>query len=393
MKIIIFEYIKNGFLKPFSLNHSPFEIRIGVKTNLERIREIYPESDIILIVDESKEEVIREKFPNYTINPDNIPAGLCLNGAAIFKDEHKNILESSKSLSNNKELISFKLSTQESFQNFKKQIEDNILVTNASDINVIVNIWDIFKFSEELIKHDFQNLILNNNYSYNSSMVRINGEYIHIGLNSKIKAGVIIDASDGPVIIDDNVVVDHGTVIEGPCYIGKNTYISPNTLIRKNNTIGPMCKLGGEITCCNILGFSNKVHDGFLGHSFIGEWVNIGAGTNNSNLKNNYSNVKVKFKDKVYDSELQFLGCLIGDFTRISIGTNINTGSYIGLAVNLFNHNFLNNYVPSFSWGDNELVKIDSLLNTIQKMKARRTLKLSDIEKKMITDLYKKVTN
>ena len=224
-------------------------------------------------------------------------------------------------------------------------------------------------------------------------MIRINDEYIHIGLNSNIKAGVIIDASDGPVIIDDNVVVDHGTIIEGPCYIGKNTYISPNTLIRKNNTIGPMCKLGGEITCCNILGFSNKVHDGFLGHSFIGEWVNIGAGTNNSNLKNNYGTVKVKFKDKVYDSELQFLGCLIGDYTRISIGTNINTGSYIGLAVNLFNHDFLNNYVSSFSWGNNELVKIDLLLNTIQKMKARRTLKLSDIEKKMITSLYKKVTN
>ena len=393
MNIIIFEYIKNGFLKPFSLNHSSFEIRIGAKTNLERIREIYPKSDIILIVDESKKEVIREKFPNYTINPENIPSGLCLNGAAIFKDEHKSILESSKSLSNNKELISFKLSSQESFQNFKKQIEDNILVTNASDIDIVVNIWDIFKFSEELIKHDFQSLILNNNYSFNPSMIRINGEYIHIGLNSNIKAGVIIDASDGPVIIDDNVVVDHGTVIEGPCYIGKNTYISPNTLIRKNNTIGPMCKLGGEITCCNILGFSNKVHEGFLGHSFIGEWVNIGAGTNNSNLKNNYSTVKIKFKDKVHDSELQFLGCLIGDYTRISIGTNINTGSYIGLAVNLFNHDFLNNYVPSFSWGDNELVKIDSLLNTIQKMKARRTLKLSDIEKKMITDLYKKVTN
>ena len=125
-----------------------------------------------------------------------------MNGAAILKEnEYKSILESSKSLSNNKELISFKLSTQESFQNFKKQIEDNILVTNTSDINVVVNIWDIFKFSEELIKHDFQNLILNNNYSFNSSMVRINDEYIHIGLNSNIKAGVIIDASDGPVIM------------------------------------------------------------------------------------------------------------------------------------------------------------------------------------------------
>ena len=92
--------------------------------------------------------------------------------------------------------------------------------------------FGIYLSSEELIKHDFQSLILNNNYSFNPSLIRINGEYIH-RLNSNIKSRVIIDASDGPVIIDDNVVLDHGTIIEGPCYIGENTYISPNTLIRK----------------------------------------------------------------------------------------------------------------------------------------------------------------
>ena len=115
-----------------------------------------------------------------------------MNGAAIFKDEHKKILESSKSLSNNKELISFKLSSQVSFQNFKKQIEDNILVTNTSDIDVVVNIWDVFKFSEELIKHDFQSLILNNNYSFSPSLIRINDEFIHIGLNSNIKVELLL---------------------------------------------------------------------------------------------------------------------------------------------------------------------------------------------------------
>ena len=108
--------------------------------------------------------------------------------------------------------------------------------------------------------------------------------------------------------------------------------------IRANNIIGPMCKVGGELTNNNFLGYSNKVHDGFLGHSYIGEWVNIGAGTNNSNLKNNYSLVKVRVKNKIHKTDLQFLGSLIGDYTRIAIGTNLNTGTFIGLGSNIFNH-------------------------------------------------------
>ncbi len=201
---------------------------------------------------------------------------------------------------------------------------------------------------------------------------------------------MILDATSGPIIIDNNAIIDNGSIIEGPSYIGRSSYISPNSIIRKNNIIGPMCKIGGEVSCCNILGYSNKAHDGFLGHSYVGEWVNIGAGTNNSNLKNNYGIVKIQFRDNILNTGLQFLGSFIGDYTRISIGTNLNTGSYIGFGSNLFNHEFTTKYIPSFSWGGiNERVKIELFIDTIIKMKKRRSLKLSLIEEDLIKLLYK----
>tara|TARA_B100000579_G_C22848020_1_gene865581 strand:+ start:5589 stop:6755 length:1167 start_codon:yes stop_codon:yes gene_type:complete len=388
MNIIIFED-NSGFLVPFSINHSPIELRIGAINNFDRIKNIFSNDKIILVVRDSLKRVIKEKFPECEVNPEYIPKGVCLNGSAIFKNEHSDTILATKALSNNNSLISFHLNKDVHIESFNDLIDENIDVTKSCDIDVINNLWDIFSLSEPMIKYDYQNFHYNNNYSFHHSLIRINEDQIYIGNNSEIKAGIVLDATSGPIIIDDNVVLEHGVIVEGPCYIGKNSLISPNSIIRKNNIIGPMCKIGGEVTCCNILGYSNKVHDGFLGHSYIGEWVNIGAGTNNSNLKNNYSLVKVQFENILLDTKLKFLGSLIGDYTRISIGTNLNTGSYLGIGVNLFNHDFSKKYIPSFSWGDTDKVKIELLIETIIKMKKRRSCKLTLAEEKLINYLYK----
>ena len=132
------------------------------------------------------------------------------------------------------------------------------------------------------------------------------------------------------------------------------------------------------------------MHDGFLGHSYVGEWVNIGAGTNNSNLKNNYSLIKVKIEDKIYSTELQFLGSLIGDYTRIAIGTNLNTGTFIGLGANIFNHKLTDNDIASFSWGKDKKVQFESFITTLSEMKKRRGQAISLSEKEQIKELYSK---
>ena len=389
MNIIIFEDKNDGFLAPFSINHSPIEIRVGALTNFDRIRLIYPDSKFILIVNDILKGIMQERFTECEINPMHVPKGICLNASAIFKNEHSDLINREEALSNNKRLISFHLYTEVTLEKFNNLIDKNIDITKACDIDAINNLWDIFNITGKMLNYDYQYFHYTNNYISHHSLIRVNEENIHIGDSCEIKAGVILDATSGPIIIDNNVIIDNGSIIEGPCYIGRSSYISPNSIIRKNNVIGPMCKVGGEVSCCNILGYSNKVHDGFLGHSYIGEWVNIGAGTNNSNLKNNYGLIKIQFKDTVLDTGLQFLGSFIGDYTRISIGTNLNTGSYIGIGANLFNHDFTKKYIPSFSWGNNERVKLELFIDTIIKMKKRKSQKFSLIEGALIKLLYK----
>ena len=390
MNITIFEDKHDGFLEPFSINHSYIEMRVGAFTNFDRIRLIYPNAKLTIIVNDVLKDIIQERFPDYNVNPTHVPKGICLNASAIFKNEHSDLIHREDALSNNKRLISFHLGSETAVQKFNDLIEENIDITKTCDIDIINNLWDIFDIAEKMLSYDYRNFHYTDNYISHHSLIRINEEYVYIGNNCTIKAGVILDATSGPIIIDNNAIIDNGSIIEGPSYIGRSSYISPNSIVRKNNIIGPMCKIGGEVSCCNILGYSNKVHDGFLGHSYVGEWVNIGAGTNNSNLKNNYGIVKIQFRDNILNTGLQFLGSFIGDYTRISIGTNLNTGSYISFGSNLFNHEFTTKYIPSFSWGGmNERVKIELFIDTVIKMKKRRSLKLSLIEEDLIKLLYK----
>ena len=389
MNIIIFEDNNIGFLKPFSINHSSIELRVGAMTNFDRIKLMYPNANFILIVSNYLKDIIKERFPDCDINPQIIPMGVCLNSRAIFKEEHADLINKEEALSNNKKLISFHLKKEIHLEEFDALVNDRIEVTKSCDIDIIDNLWDIFMMSESMLHYDYQSFHCLDNYSSHHSLIRINEEYIYIGDSCEIKAGVILDATSGPIIIDNNAILNHGAIIEGPCYIGRNSHISPKSIIRKNNIIGPMCKIGGEVSCCNILGYSNKAHDGFLGDSYVGEWVNIGAGTNTSNLKNNYGMVKLQFKNNIIDTKLQFLGSLIGDYSRIAIGTNLNTGSYIGLGSNIFNHDFSEKYIPSFSWGNNDRVKSDLFIKTVIKMKNRRSKDLSLIERDLIKFLYK----
>jgi len=389
MNIIIFEDTLNDSLKPFSINHSPLEIRVGAYTNIERVLNLFPESKIFIFVRNNICDILKIKYPNFIINPEIIPEGLCLNASAIYNTDCLELLKKYNNLSNQDRAISFYQKQSIPLKEFKDKINKSLNISVKCDIQIINNIWDIFELTNKNLILDFTLFCINNEYNSHHSLIKINEDNIHIGKNTSINAGVILDASNGPIIIDDNVIINHNVVIEGPVYIGKNSSINSLANIKKNTVIGPMCKISGEISSSNILGFSNKAHDGFLGHSYVGEWVNIGAGTNCSNLKNNYSNVSINIGDKNYDTKLQFVGSLIGDYSRLAISTALNTGTYIGLGSNVFNHDFSKKYIPSFSWGDNDRVDIDKLLQTILVMKKRRNHQLSNQEIEFFKKIYK----
>ena len=202
-----------------------------------------------------------------------------------------------------------------------------------------------------------------------------------------------MDASFGPIIIDDDVNIKAHSYIEGPVYIGKGSVISPLSQIKKS-IIGPMCKIGGELNGVIIQGFSNKAHYGHLGDSFIGEWVNLGAGTTNSNLKNNYSDIEVSIKNKVIKTNKIHLGCFIGDYVKTAIGTKINTGSIFEAGSMIFSRGFPPKNIPILTWLENEKISqvdINKFFISCKRIKERRKMTFSDSERLFFTNLLNKI--
>jgi len=165
--------------------------------------------------------------------------------------------------------------------------------------------------------------------------------------------GVVIDAESGPVWIDDHAQIMPQAVLEGPLAVGANSIIKVGAKIYENTTIGPVCKVGGEVEESIFQSYSNKQHDGFLGHSYLGSWINLGADTNNSNLKNNYAEVQIWNypQERLISTGRQFCGLIMGDHSKCGINTMFNTGTVIGVSANIFGSNFPRNFIPSFSWG------------------------------------------
>jgi UDP-N-acetylglucosamine diphosphorylase/glucosamine-1-phosphate N-acetyltransferase len=203
-----------------------------------------------------------------------------------------------------------------------------------------------------------------------STAVLYASENIFIGEGAEVEACAVLDARSGPIII------------------GKNTIIKPHSYLRGPLSIGQGCRIGGEVAHSIILDFTNKAHYGFIGHSFIGSWVNLGAGTTNSNLKNNYSPVKLDFNGKVIDTGMQFLGCLIGDHAKTGIGTLINTGTIIGVGASVLGKEITKKNIPSFAWVDGAKVDWEKFIATVEIVMKRRAQILTAAEKQRIKAVY-----
>jgi len=211
----------------------------------------------------------------------------------------------------------------------------------------------------------------------------VNKQAIHIGAGAKIKPGAVLDAEDGPVHIAENVTVHAGATIIGPCYIGDGCIVHVGASIRGGCSIGPVCRVGGEIEGTIFQGFSNKQHDGFLGHAYVGEWVNLGADTVNSDLKNTYGPVRVPINGNPTDTSLTFVGAFIGDHTKTGINVALPTGCVIGFASNVFLSRTVPKFVPSFSWLTDEGEQINDparALAVAHKVVTRRNRSLTPAE-------------
>ena len=184
-----------------------------------------------------------------------------------------------------------------------------------------------------------------------SGVCLIGEERMRIGRSVRLSPGVVIDAAAGSVSIESDVTVMANASLLGPLHIGRGSIVKMGAKIYGETTIGPVCKVGGEVGESILQGYTNKQHDGFVGHSYLGEWVNLGAGTDTSDMKNNYSTVKVGPPGQELDTRDLFVGLFMGDHSKCGIGTVFNTGSVVGVCCNVFGADYPPKYIPSFSWG------------------------------------------
>ncbi|MFL3051658.1 MAG: putative sugar nucleotidyl transferase [Candidatus Neomarinimicrobiota bacterium] len=394
MNLYVFEDQRFSDFFPISSTRAVFDIRFGQSTFLERIIKIFPEHSVSLIVRDEFKELVSELHANIAVNPDNIEEGLWISSSVIWTRESVELLsDKDTAFMKNDKLVAANLSSSDAARwisnggPLKSELESvkfkNIEVYQCNYL------WDIIKFINQSINDDASELKPVDRLDYPHTNL-INPDKIFIN-SAKVMPGALINAEKGPVIIDNNAVIYGQTYIEGPAFIGTDTVIKPLTKI-VGSVIGKKCKIGGEVESSVIQGYSNKVHDGHLGDSFLGEWVNLGAGTSNSNLKNNYSSVKISLNENLIDTNSLHIGCFIGDHVKTAIGTLINTGTIIGAASMISTYGFPPVNLPPFSWYFNrkkERMDFDKFVSTAQKSKSRRNKNFTKAEKR----LYKKISD
>lgn len=257
--------------------------------------------------------------------------------------------------------------------------------------------WDIIKHNREEIKRDWQRVgaglprpCRGINGRVYEGVSLLNPGNIFTGSGSRIKPGCVLDAEDGPIFIAEEVLIQPNTTIVGPAYIGKGAIVRPSARLREGSNVGEYCKVGGEISNSILHSYSNKQHDGFLGDSYIGSWVNLGAGTTNSNLKNTYGNVRVQFGDRMMDSGETFLGVAVGDHTRVGINSSLSAGGIVGFSCNVIGRYHVPRFVPSFSWCAERIqtYHLDNALEVARRTMSRREKTLSEAEESLFQKIH-----
>ena len=258
--------------------------------------------------------------------------------------------------------------------------------------------WDIFLCNAFALQHDIpllskdriSNVISDTNMTIDDGSI-----FIAPQVNME---GVTLNTTDGPIFIDEGATIMEGSLLRGPLYVGKNSVIKMGTKVYANCSFGPSVKVGGEINNVVFFGNSNKGHDGFLGNAVIGEWCNIGAGTDASNLKNDYGLVRVwdYASDNFAKTDLQFCGLLMGDHSQCAIQTTFNTATVVGICCNLFGHGFPRQFIPSFSRGGAQGFtenRLDKVLETAKAMKERRGVDFTSADHDRLKDIFQKTAS
>jgi UDP-N-acetylglucosamine diphosphorylase/glucosamine-1-phosphate N-acetyltransferase len=272
---------------------------------------------------------------------------------------------------------------------------NNLFVLQTPDFLSIRNIWDLFQLNGQEIIRDIELLTPQSgkNAQISDQAVFEKSDDIFIEEGATIEAGCVLNAQNGPIYIGKNATIMSGAHIRGPVAICENATIKMGAKIYADTTIGPVCKVGGEVNNSIFHSYSNKAHDGFVGNSLIGQWCNLGADTNTSNLKNNYSTIRItKWNDREeVETGQQFIGTIMGDHSKTAINTQLNTGTVCGVSCNIFSNDFPPKLIPSFSWVGSNVIqtyRLEKAFEAMEAMMARRNVSLTDSYKDMMESIF-----
>jgi UDP-N-acetylglucosamine diphosphorylase/glucosamine-1-phosphate N-acetyltransferase len=391
MNICIFEDKKYKNFYPLTLSRPVFELRTGTRSIREKIVGFFPHHTIFLRTRPYLRQLFQQKLSGVSFDIPDEPM-LFINGRILPQNFLKEIESSSPTETlyfSNNNLIAASVNNGNSFLEKLKNEDFEGYHSRQITVNTIEYPWELLTSNGKEIENEFQSYDTKKPDENNITL--INKQKIYCGENITIMPYCVLDAENGPIIIDNGTKIMSGCLLKGPLYIGKNCLVKNGAKIYGPTSIGNVSKVAGEIASSIIQGYSNKQHDGFIGHSYIGEWVNIGAGTNNSNLKNNYKEVTVYINNKPVNTGLTFFGSIIGDHSKIAINTMLNTGTVIGFSVNIFGEGFPRKYIPSFSWGGKrkfKKYKLEDAIQTARLMMDRRDIELTDEYEKMMRKIF-----
>lgn len=387
MNYILFDDARRSNLLPLTFTRPVADIRFGILT----IREKW-EKYLGIKTSTLTEKYLRKKFP-VVKEPDNI----LINGAVCPNQElvaQVIKLQPNQALIKNEVVIAMHLTEHELDQSGSKESGDVEEIQTDADIVELANVWDVFSLNRANIEHDFQLITRGLKSAKTGQGVHtVNPENIFVTEDAKIGYGVVLNASTGPIYIGKNAEIMEGSLIRGPFALCEESVVKMGAKIYGATTVGPFSKVGGEVNNSVILGYTNKAHDGFLGHSVLGEWCNLGADTNTSNLKNNYENVRLwNYPEQTFlDTGLQFCGLIMGDHSKSGINTMFNTGTVVGVSSNIFGGNFQRNFISSFAWGGHAgftTYEVKKAIKVAEAVYNRRGLELSDVDKEILRHVF-----
>ncbi|NNF18710.1 MAG: glucose-1-phosphate thymidylyltransferase [Flavobacteriaceae bacterium] len=382
MNCILYDGPERGSLLPFTFTRPVCDVRIGILT----IREKW-EHRLKTAVSCHTEEYLSEKFP-LQLEKDNIFVnGGVLPDAQLFKAVEG--LGDQQALRQGDELIAYRSGHVLDADS----IAGMETVEYSTEYIRIRNTWDIFSLNGKALEADFE-LLTRGRKSAAISKTNglINPERIFLEEGAKVEFS-ILNATEGPIYIGKEAEVMEGCNIRGGFALGEQGVVKMGAKIYGPTTAGPYCKLGGEISNSVLFGYSSKGHDGYLGNSVLGEWCNIGADSNTSNLKNNYAMVKLwnYNTERFQQTGLQFCGLMMGDHSKSAIDTMFNTGTVVGVSTNIFSAGFPRNFVPSFSWGGASgftTYQTQKAFETAKVVMARRNMEFSDMEARILQAVF-----